>query len=103
MPQVKVRSRGITADDTAAVIRAALGDQLQIVTRGAKELEARRGYFARARVRISEVPGGTMFRVRGLGPPVPLLMLAGMAVSSFGIARQVAGALDQHPGFADRL
>jgi hypothetical protein len=101
MPQVKVRSRGVSADDTAAVIRAALGDGLEIVTVGDRELEVRRGYFGRARVSIAEEPGGTVFGVRWLGPPLPLLMLTARAMGNFGIARQVAAAIDQHAGFRD--
>lgn len=53
MPQVKVRGRGISADDTAAVIRAALGDRIQIISLGDAEFEVHRGYFGRARVSIS--------------------------------------------------
>ncbi len=34
MPQVKVRRRGITAEDTAAVIRGRLGEDLKISTSG---------------------------------------------------------------------
>lgn len=101
MPQVKVRSRGISADETAAVIRAALGDKLQIVPLGETELEVRRSYFGRARVSITEEPGGTVFNVRALGPPLPILMLTARAMSNFGIAKQVAGAIDQHQGFGD--
>jgi hypothetical protein len=101
MPQVKVRGRGISADDTAAVIRAALGEKLQIVSLGDTEFEVRRGYFGRARVSITEEPGGTVFTVRGLGPPLPLLMLTARAMSNFGIARQVASAIDQHEAFSD--
>jgi len=101
MPQIKVRGRGISAEDTAAVIRAALGEKLEVIPLGDTELEVRRGYFGRARVSIAEEPGGTVFNVRALGPPLPILMLTARAMSNFGIAREVAGALDRHPGFTN--
>lgn len=101
MPQVKVRARGITADDTAAVIRDALGDGTRVSTLGDRELEVRRSSFVRAKVSIAEEPGGTMFTVRGSGPPLPLLVLTMMAVNNAGIAKRVAAAIEQHAGFRD--
>jgi hypothetical protein len=102
MPQVKVRRRGITAEDTAAVIRGSLpGEQLQITQNGDRELEIKKSYLARANVSISDEPGGTVFTVHGSGPVVPLLFVTTRVVNSRGIARRVADALGEHPGFHD--
>jgi len=101
MPQVKVRRRGITAEDTAAVIRDRLGPEMKITPNGDRELEVSRSSFTRAKVSITDEPGGTVFNVRGLGLPVPLLMLTMMAVNNRGIARRGAAALGEHDGFRD--
>ena len=101
MPQVKVRRRGISADDTAAVIRGRLGEQLKITPSGDRELEVAKNAFIRAKVTISEEPGGTVFNVRGMGMPVPLLILTMMAVNNRGIALRVADAIGEHEGFRD--
>lgn len=101
MPQVKVRGRGITADDTAAVIRDALGDGVRVSTPGDRQVEVQRSSFVRAKVSIAEDPGGTVFTVRGVGPTFPLLFVTMSAVNSAGIAKQVAAAIEQHAGFRD--
>ncbi len=101
MPQVKVRRRGISAEDAAAVIRGRLGQELQITQNGDKELELKKSYFVRAKVTITEEPGGTVFNVRGQGLPVPLLMFTTMFVNNRGIARQAADAIGEHDGFRD--
>jgi hypothetical protein len=102
MPQVKVRRRGISADDAAAVIRGSMPDEkLQTTQRGDRELEVQKSFFARANVSISEEPGGTVFTVRGGGPVIPLLFVATRLVNSRGIAQRVANALGEHAGFRD--
>jgi hypothetical protein len=101
MPQVKVRRRGISAEDTAAVIRGRLGEQLKITPNGDRELEVAKNAFIRAKVTIDEEPGGTVFSVRGMGMPIPLLILTMMAVNDRGIARRVADAIGEHEGFRD--
>jgi hypothetical protein len=102
MPQVKVRRRGITAEDTAAVIRASLaGERLEITQHGDRELELRKSFFVQAKVAVSDEPGGTVFDVRGSGPVIPLLFVATRVVNSRGIARRVADALGAHDGFRD--
>jgi hypothetical protein len=97
MPQVKVRRRGISAEDAAAVIRGRLGQGLQITQNGDRELELKKNYFVRAKVSISDEPGGTVFDVRGQGMPIPLLMVTTLLVKNRGIARQVAEAIGE-PG-----
>jgi hypothetical protein len=102
MPQVKVRRRGISADDTAAVIHASLpGENLEITQHGDRELELKKSFLVQAKVNISDEPGGTVFDVRGSGPVVPLLFIATRVANSRGIARRVAGAIGAHEGFRD--
>jgi hypothetical protein len=102
MAQVKVRRRGISAEDAAAVIRAGLpGEQLDISQRGDQELQITKNFFAHATVNITEEPGGTVFNVRGGGPVIPLLFVATRVVNSRGIARRVADVLGSHEGFRD--
>jgi len=102
MPQVKVRRRGISAEEAATVIRAGLpGQNLQITQRGERELEISKNFFVHATVGISEEPGGTVFDVRGGGPVVPLLFVATRIANNRGIARRVAEVLGAHDGFRD--
>jgi hypothetical protein len=102
MPQVKVRRRGISAGDTAAVIRAGLpGENLEIIQRGDRELEIRKNFLVHAAVSIGDEPGGTVFNVRGSGPVIPLLFVATRVANSRGIARRVAEAIGSHDGFRD--
>jgi hypothetical protein len=93
MPEVKVRRRNISAEETAAVIRSHLGDKVEITPDGDKELSLKQGFFARAKVSISDEPGGTVFSVRGSGMPFPLLFFTMMLVNNLGIAKRVAAAL----------
>jgi hypothetical protein len=100
MPQVKVRRQGITAEETAAVVRSSLpGERLEISQHGDRELELKKSYLVRASVSISSEPGGTVFAVRGGGPVVPVLFLSTRFVNGRGIARRVADALGAHEGF----
>jgi hypothetical protein len=102
MPQVKVRRRGISAEDAAAVIRGSMpGEKLQTIQHGDRELEVQKSFFVRANVSISEEPGGTVFTVRGGGPVIPLLFVGTRLVNSRGIAQRVANALGEHAGFRD--
>jgi hypothetical protein len=102
MPQVKVRRRGISAEDVAAVIRSSLpGENLETTPRGDRELEVKKSYLVRANVSISEEPGGTVLKVHGGGPVVPLLFWTTRLVNSRGIAQRVANALGEHDGFRD--
>jgi hypothetical protein len=102
MPQVKVRRRGISAEDAAAVIQGSMpGENIQITQHGDRELEVQKSFFVQAKVSISDEPGGTVFTVHGGGPVVPLLFLATRIVNSRGIAQRVANALGEHAGFHD--
>jgi len=102
MPQVKVRRRGISAEDAAGVIRGSMpGENLQTIQHGDRELEVQKSFFVRAKVSISDEPGGTVFTVHGGGPVVPLLFVVTRLVNSRGIAQRVAHALGEHAGFHD--
>lgn len=102
MPQVKVRRRGISAEDAAAVIRDGLaGENLEITERGDRELDISKSFFVHATVSIGEEPGGTVFNVRGGGPVVPLLFVATRVANGRGIARRVAEVLGSYDGFRD--
>jgi hypothetical protein len=102
MPQVKVRRRGISAEDTAGVIRESLpGERLEVTPRGDRELEVKKSYFVRANVSISDEAGGTVFNVRGSGPVIPLLFVTTRVANSRGIARRLADAIGSHDGFRD--
>jgi hypothetical protein len=102
MPQVKVRRRGISAEDAAAAIRATLPDEkLEITQHGDRELDLRKSLFVQAKVSIGDEAGGTVFDVRGSGPVIPLLFVTTRVVNSRGIARRVADALGGHEGFRD--
>lgn len=96
MPQVKVRRRNVSAEEAAAVIRSRFGEKLEITPDGDRELSLRQNFFARAKVSISEEPGGTVFSVRGSGLPFPLLILTMALVNNLGIAKRVAAALGQN-------
>jgi hypothetical protein len=95
MPQVKVRRRGVSAEAAVAALRSGLGQGVQISQHGPNELDVRKGFFARAKVSISEEPGGTVFEVRGAGAPVPLVYAITRYATSRGIARRVAAVIDE--------
>lgn len=96
MPQVKVRRRNVSAEEAAAVIRSRFGDKMEITPVGDRELSLQQGFFTRARLSISDEPGGTLFSVRGSGPPFPLIILTTMLVNNQGIAKRVAAALGEN-------
>lgn len=96
MPQVKVRRRNVSAEEAAAVIRSHFGDKMEITPVGDRELSLQQSFFTRAKVSISDEPGGTLFSVRGAGPPFPLLILTTMLVNNQGIAKRVAAVLGEN-------
>lgn len=96
MPQVKVRRRNVSAEEAAAVISSRFGSKLEITPTSDTELSLRQGFFARAEVSVSEEPGGTVFNVRGSGPPFPVLVATMTLINNQGIARRVATALGEN-------
>ena len=101
MPQVKVRRRGISAEDMAAVIRGGLGERVEITPKGGREIDVRKSFFTRARVVMTEEPGGTVVDVRGVGAPIPLVFITTLLVNNRGIAQRVASVIGAHGGFQD--
>jgi hypothetical protein len=102
MPQVRVRRRGISAEDTAVVVRDSLpGERLEVTAHGDRELEVKKNYFVRANVSISDEASGTVFNVRGGGPVVPVLFLTTRVANGRGIARRLADAIGSYDGFRD--
>ncbi len=87
--QVRVPRKGVTAVELAGVLSRRLGVEFKIAADGGGEVKVRRSPVSAAVVRIGNVPGATVFRVRGAG--VPLV--------SLGTSRAVADALRRSPEF----
>jgi hypothetical protein len=86
--KVRVPRKGVTQAELAAVLtrRLSAGFEVAADTDG---VIARRSSLSAAVVRITSVPGATVFRVRGVGVPI----------ASLGTARVVADALRKSPEF----
>jgi hypothetical protein len=79
----------VTQEELAMVLSRRLGADFQVGGAEQGEVVARRSPLSAAVVRITKVPGATVFRVRGVGMPVV----------SLGTARVVADALRRSPEF----
>jgi hypothetical protein len=86
---VRVPRKGVTQRELATVLSRRLGGGYEVESNGDGEVTVRHGSLSTAVVRIREVPGATVFRVRG----------AGMPVIRIGTARRVADALRRSPEF----
>lgn len=89
MAKVRVPRKGVTQAELASVLGRRLGMEFQVATDDRGSVIARRSPLSAAVVRISSVPGATVFRVRGAGVPVV----------SFGTTRIVVDALRRSPEF----
>lgn len=89
MAKVQVPRKGVTQAELAAVLSRRLGAQFQVAADGEGSVIARRSPLSAAVVRITGIPGATVFRVRAVGMPVV----------SLGTARVVADALRRSPEF----
>ena len=89
MAKVQVPRMGVTQAELAMVLSRRLGAGFQVGGDDHGEVVARRSALSAAVVRITRVPGATVFRVRGVGVPVV----------SLGTARIVADALRRSPEF----
>jgi len=87
--KVRVPRKGVTQAELATVLSRRLGGQFQVAANGHGSVIARRTPLSAAVVRITSIPGATIFRVRGVGVPVV----------SLGTARIVADALRRSPEF----
>ena len=89
MAKIRVPRTGVTHTELAMVLSRRLGAEFQVDGDDRGEVVARRSPLSAAVVRITPVPGATVFRVRGVGVPVV----------SLGTARVVADALRRSPEF----
>jgi hypothetical protein len=87
--KVRVPRKGVTPGELADVLGRRLGAEFEVGSVGQGEVMARRTPLSAAVVRITSVPGATVFRVRGIGMPVVSLITA----------RAVADALRRSPEF----
>jgi hypothetical protein len=87
--KVRVPRTGVTQAEVAMVLSRRLGAEFQVGGDERGEVVARRSPLSAAVVRITRVPGATVFRVRGVGMPVV----------SLGTARIVTDALRRSPEF----
>jgi hypothetical protein len=87
--KVQVPRKGVTQTELATVLSRRLGAEFQVAADGEGSVVARRTPLTAAVVRITSVPGATVFRVRAVGMPVV----------SLGTARIVADALRRSPEF----
>ena len=88
MSKVRVPRKGVTQAELASVLSRRLTGGYTIRTDGNGRVAVRRTGFGGARITIHDVPGATVFRVRG---GVPLL--------GMGTSRRVADALRRSPEF----
>ena len=89
MARVRVPRKGVTQAELAAVLSRRLGGGYAVEPDGQREVVIRRSSLSAAVVRIRDVPGATVFRVRGGGLPVLRI----------GTTRRVTDALRRSPEF----
>jgi hypothetical protein len=87
--QIRVPRKGVTQAELTAVLSRRLGDGYAVTPDGQGEVVVRRSALSAAVVRIKNVPGATVFRVRGGGLPVYRI----------GTTRRVTDALRRSPEF----
>jgi hypothetical protein len=86
--KVRVPRKGVTPAELISVLGRRLGGGFEVAAAGG-EVIARRSAMTAAVVKITEIPGSTVFRVKGVGVPL----------ASIGTARIVADALRRSPEF----
>jgi len=86
---VRVPRKGVTQAELASVLSRRLGGAYAVEPDGQREVVVRRSSLSAAVVRIRDVPGATVFRVRGGGIPVVRI----------GTTRRVTDALRRSPEF----
>ena len=89
MAKVRVPRTGVTQAELATVLSRRLGQEFEVAADGQGSVIARRNPLSAAVVRITRVPGATVFRVRGVGMPVV----------SLGTSRIVTDALRRSSEF----
>jgi DNA-binding PucR family transcriptional regulator len=93
MAKVRVPRTHVTPDEVITVLNRRLGAGYRVDHGPRRSVRIRRKHFAGADIRIRDVAGATVFRVRGHG--LPLLRLP----NSLTTARRVAAALRQSAEF----
>jgi hypothetical protein len=86
--QVRVPRKGVTQAELIAVLSRRLGDKYSVGLDGDGAVTVRRGPLSGAVVQIRNVPGATVFRIRG-----------GLPVFRIGTTRRVVDALRRSPEF----
>ena len=89
MAHVRVPRKGVTQAELTAVLSRRLGGAYAVEPDGQRKVVVRRSSLSAAVVRIRDVPGATVFRVRGGGLPV----------FRIGTTRRVTDALRRSPEF----
>ena len=89
MARIRVPRKGVTQAELAGVLSRRLGGGYQVEPDGDGKVIVRRSALAAAVVRIRDVPGATVFRVRGGGLPLYRI----------GTTRRVTDALRRSPEF----
>ena len=89
MAQIRVPRKGVTQAELTAVLSRRLGGGYHVEPDGDGRVVVRRSPLATAVVRIRDVPGATVFRIRGSGLPVYRI----------GTTRRVTDALRRSPEF----
>ena len=87
--KIRVPRKGVTQAELTAVLSRRLGGGYEVAPDGDGEVTVRRSPLSAAVVRIRDVPGATVFRVRGGGLPVYRI----------GTTRRVAEAIRRSPEF----
>jgi hypothetical protein len=88
MSKVRVPRKGVTQAEVASVLARRLTGGYKIEPDGDGRVTVRRGNLGGATVSIRDVPGATVFRIRG-----------GLPLVGSGTRRQVADALRRSPEF----
>lgn len=89
MAQLRVPRKGVTQAELTAVLSRRLGGGYRVEPDSDSRVVVRRSPLATAVVRIKNVPGATVFRIRGGGLPIYRI----------GTARRVTDALRRSPEF----
>jgi hypothetical protein len=95
--RINVARKGITAEETVAVLQRKMGDEHEVEQTGKDIVIVRETSIRKARVDLRHKPDGTLFIVQGIGP-VMLNRLFAMLLSS-GVSARVARAIEQSEEF----
>ena len=87
--KIRVPRKGVTQAELTAVLSRRLGGGYEVAPDGDGKVTVRRSPLSAAVVRIRDVPGATVFRVRGGGLPL----------YRTGTTRRVTDALRRSPEF----